>query len=67
MQPTLIKATAAALWISALSAVGLVGGVGSLSGWLLLATVAIVPPLVLMSRLSPPDQTTSESIREVLK
>lgn len=66
MHVTPIKAIAVGLWISTLSAVGLIGGLGSFSGWLLLATVAIVSPLALM-RLGAPRQPASERILAVLR
>jgi hypothetical protein len=64
MQSTFVKAIAAALWMSAVPAAGLVAGAGSMSSWLLLA---LVPPVVLFGRFSSPSQTMSESIHEVLK
>jgi hypothetical protein len=67
MNLVLVKAVSAVLWISAVSAAGLVAGVGSMSGWLLLATVGVVPPLALISRLDGERKTMSESIGEVLR
>jgi hypothetical protein len=59
-----IKVTVATLWISAVCTVGIVGNVNSLSGWTVLAGLAILPPLVVMWRLNNPPQTMSESIQE---
>jgi hypothetical protein len=67
MQFTVIKAVAATLWVTALSAVGIVGGVRSTSSWLLLAGIAVVPPLVMMGRMNAPSKSMSESIGEVLR
>ena len=62
-----IKVTTAAAWALAIAAVGLLAGVNSLSLWLALAGLAIVPPLVMMRFWTQPDQTMSQSIQEVLR
>lgn len=67
MQLESVKATGATLWVSAVCAAGIAGSVRSLSGWAVLAGIAIFPPLVTMWRWNNPRQTTSESIREALR
>jgi hypothetical protein len=66
MQITNIGKGAALLWVSAISAGGIFAGARSASSWLLLAVVAIVPPIAFMGRMKAP-KTTSESIGEVLR
>jgi hypothetical protein len=61
-----IKATVAVVWIFAIGAVGLLADV-SLSSWLVLAGCAIVPPLVMMRYWNYPDETTSQSIQQILR
>lgn len=41
------NATAAALWVLAMCAVGVVGGVTSLTGWTVLAGLGLLPPFVI--------------------
>lgn len=62
-----MKATAAALWVLAMGAVGLQTNVSSPSNWMVLAACAIVPPVVMMRFWNHPDQTMSESIQQVLR
>jgi hypothetical protein len=62
-----IKAIVAAAWVLAVGAAGLLAGVTSLSGWLALAGLAIVPPLVMMRFWQQPDQTMSQSIQEAFR
>jgi hypothetical protein len=67
MQLESIRVTVAALWVSAVCAAGIAGNVNSLSGWTVLAGLAIVPPLVMMWRWHNPRQSMSESIQEALQ
>ena len=62
-----IKVLAVAAWVLAIGAVALLVGVTSTSGWLVLAALAIVPPLVAMRFWKQPDQTMSQSIQEALR
>ena len=39
-------------------------GIHSVSNWIIVASVAVVPPLVVRSFWRTPDQTISESIRD---
>jgi hypothetical protein len=67
MQFTVHKAVAATLWVTALSASGILGGVRSPSSWLLLGGIAVVPALVMIGRMNGPTKSMSESIGEVLR
>ena len=62
-----IKAIVAVAWMLAVGAAGLLAGVASLPGWLALAGLAIVPPLVMMRFWQQPDQTMSQSIQEAFR
>ena len=62
-----IKVLAVAAWVLAIGAVALLAGVTSTSGWLALAALAIVPPIVAMRFWKRPDQTMSQSIQEALR
>jgi hypothetical protein len=67
MQLDSIKATVATVWVSAVCTAGIAGSVKTLSGWTVLAGVAVLPPLVMMWRWNNPGQTISESIQEALR
>lgn len=67
MQLDSIKATVATVWVSAVCTAGIAGSVKTLSGWTVLAGVAVLPPLVMMWRWNNPGQTMSESIQEALR
>lgn len=67
MQLVSIKAVIGMLWVSTVSVVGIAGNLNSVTSWIVLAVVAIVPPLVVMWRWNDPRQTMSESIQEVLR
>ena len=67
MQLVSIKAIIAMLWVSTVSVVGIAANLNSVTSWIVLAVVAIVPPLVVMWRWNDPRQTMSESIQEVLR
>jgi hypothetical protein len=66
MQLISIKAIFAMLWVSAVSIAGFAGNVRSLSGWAVLAGLAILP-LVMLWRWNDPRPTMSETIREALR
>ena len=66
MQPTYVKATVSAAWVSALVAIALFGNLTS-SVLILLAVLAVLGPLVLMWFWRPPVQTTSQSIQDALR
>lgn len=67
MQLVSIKAIIAMLWVSTVCVVGIAGNLNSVASWIVLAVVAVVPPLVVMWRWNDPRQTMSESIQEVLR
>ena len=62
-----IKVMSVAAWVLAIGAAGLLAGITSSSGWLALAALAIVPPIVAMRFWKRPDQTMSQSIQEALR
>jgi hypothetical protein len=62
-----MKTAVIGAWVLACSVMGMLLKVSSASDWVLLIGSAVVPPLVLLQMWRPPAQTTSESIREVLK
>jgi len=63
IQPSIV----AMLWVSATLIIGIVGGLDSFTSWAILAGVAVVPALVMMSRWNDARQTMSESIQEALR
>ena len=67
MQLVSIKANFAVLWVSAVSLAGVVWNVNSLSSWITLAGVAVLPSLVMMRLWNDPRQTMSQSIQEALR
>jgi hypothetical protein len=64
MQLVSLRAVVATVWVSVALLAGLAGSVRSISGWGLLAGVALLPPVVMMWRWHTPLQTMSESIQE---
>jgi hypothetical protein len=66
MQPTYVKATVSAAWVTALVAIALFGNFTA-SVLILLAVLAVLGPLVLMWFWRPPVQTTSQSIQDALR
>ena len=67
MQLLSIKPILATLWASLALVIGIAGKVDSFASWIVLAGVALVPPLVMMWRWNDPRQTMSESIQEALR
>jgi hypothetical protein len=55
------KAAIIALWVIGVAIVGLVAGTSG-AGWITLAAVATLPPVVLLWFWTPPPVTTSERI-----
>lgn len=64
MQPSSLKAAVATVWASAVCAAGIAANVQTVSGWTVLASVAVLPPLVTMWTWKHAGQTMSESIQE---
>jgi Flp pilus assembly protein TadB len=62
-----IKAVIAMLWVVAVTIAGIVGNVNSLLLWTVLATVALLPPVLIVRRWSEPRQSMSQSIQEALR
>ena len=51
-------------WAIVVCLVALAVGINSVSSWIVVAAVAVVPPFVARSFWRAPDQTISESIRD---
>jgi hypothetical protein len=64
MQLLSIKAVVGTVWVLAVCLAAIAGNLNSLPSWLVLAGVAILPPIVMMWRWNDPPQTMSEIIRE---
>ena len=62
-----LKATLTAVWVSAIGAAGIVVNSRSVSAWIALTGLAVVPPLMMLWwwHVRPP--TLSESIQEALR
>jgi hypothetical protein len=59
-----IKPIIFGVWVVAVILAAIVIGVTSVSSWILVAGVAIVPPVVVRQFWHTPEQTTSEAIHE---
>jgi hypothetical protein len=66
MKVNYTKSAAAAFWVLAMFAIGVALGTTSVIGWVVLAGLALLPPLVIQ-RLWKDDPSLSESIHEVLR
>jgi hypothetical protein len=64
MQLLSIKAVVATAWVLVVCLAAIAGNLNSLPSWLVLAGVAILPPIVMMWRWNNPPQTMSEIIQE---
>jgi hypothetical protein len=64
MQLVTLKALLASVWIAAVMIAALAGKLNSISSWILVAAVALLPPIVMLWRGNTPAQTLSESIQE---
>lgn len=62
-----MRVTLAVLWVLAVGVAGIAADVVSLSGWTILAGVALIPPVVLLKFWNRPPKTLSESIQEALR
>ena len=67
MQLHTMKAALATAWVAAVSLVGIAANVRSTASWVVLACVALLPPVAMAFLWNAPRQTMSESIREVLR
>jgi hypothetical protein len=61
------KAAVVGGWVLGLGAIALSLNVSSLTGWLVIIALGVLPSLVLLRMWHQPVQTMSESIRDVLK
>ncbi len=64
MQLVSIKAVVAAVWVSAVSIVGIAGHLSSPSSLTVLASVALLPTIVMMWLWNDPPKSMSESIQD---
>ena len=64
MQLASIKAVVAAAWVSAVGIVGIAGHLSSPSSLTVLASVALLPTIVMMRLWKDPPKSLSESIQE---
>jgi hypothetical protein len=67
MQLSSIKVAVAAAWVLAVLVAGLAGitsSMDSVLGWIVLACVAVLPPVVMMWWWKDPGPSLSESIQE---
>lgn len=67
MQVQHMRTAIVAAWVLAWCAVAFLVDVTSVTGWMTLVAVAVLPPIVLLRMWRAPAQTMSESIRNVLK
>ena len=67
MQFFVIKATITAIWVSAVCAAGIAGNFSSVTAWIALTGLAVVPPLIMLWRLHVRPPTMSERIQEALR
>jgi len=61
------KAIASTVWLIVVCSVGLLAQLTSRSAWVIVAAIAILPPLVAMRYWKAPDQSMSESIQDALR
>jgi hypothetical protein len=67
MQSGYVKVALMGVWILAVGVLGYVLGATSFVGWIVLAAMALTPPVVMMRLWRAPSQSMSESIREALR
>ena len=67
MSSEYMKATAAGLWVLAICIAGVASDAASASHWILVAGVAIVPPVLVRTLWPTPAETLSESIKQALR
>jgi len=58
------KTILSAIWITAIGVTAMAAGITQVSHWLVIASVAIAPPIVARMLWHQPTQTLSESIQE---
>jgi hypothetical protein len=62
-----IKRSMAVLWAVSIVALGFLGHVTSVSNWLALIALTVLPPTLLMYRWQTPQPSTSERIQDALR
>jgi hypothetical protein len=67
MQRNSIKGLVTAVWVVVVCAAGIAIKLQTVSGWALLAAMAVLPPLVMMWRWNDPPLTMSETIQAALR
>jgi hypothetical protein len=61
------KAAFPTAWVVAMCAAGIGTDVASMTGWTVLASLTLIPPLVMLHWLNQPRQRRAECIRQVLR
>ena len=67
MKPLHLKTAIIGGWVLGLGAIGLSVDVNSVSGWMLLIGLGVLPPVTFLRMWQQPAPTMSESIRGVLR
>jgi hypothetical protein len=67
MKPGQIRTAIIGGWVFGLGAMGLSVDVNSVSGWMLLIGLGMLPPMTFLRMWRQPPPTMSESIRAVLR
>ncbi len=67
MQMEYTKATLTALWVLSIGWLGYATGTTSVAGWMVLAALAVTPPMIVRRFWRVPAPTMSESIQEALR
>lgn len=67
MQLRYTKTVCTALWVLTVLAAALVGDLVSASGRIVLAALAVIPPITFWQLWNPPAPSTSDTIRKALQ
>ena len=62
-----VRGTLVTAWACSVVTIGLLAHAGSITSWVTLALVAVVPPTVLMHRWNEPVPSTSQQIQQALR
>jgi hypothetical protein len=62
-----IKRSMAVLWVVSIVTLGLVGQVTSVTNWLAIVALVVLPPTILMFRWQTPQPSTSERVQDALR
>jgi hypothetical protein len=67
MKPQHMKMAIIGGWVLGLGALGISVDVNSMSGWMLLIGLGVLPPITFLRMWQQPAPTMSQSIRDVLR